>query len=155
MSDYRPKPTPRNFRLRQEPTEAAGKRNLKWEELGSGGELIAEARKRAVISQSELARRMGAHQQAISRWERGLAEPPFSTVLRALGACGWDLVGALTARSHDRKLLKDPPPIGPATFVLTPQDAKDPIDRQTTNLRQLKDSQRAWRREFKKHSEAR
>jgi transcriptional regulator with XRE-family HTH domain len=127
---------------------------MEWIEIdplsaAPGGKLIEQARKRAVISQSELGRRMGVQQQAISRWERGVADPPFRTVLQALGACGWDLFGSLAPRGEGREFIKDPPPITPATFMLSPQDGKDSIDSHTANLRRLKDSQRAWRREVK------
>lgn len=56
-----------------------------------GGALIREARRRAGLTQAELARRMGTSQSAVARWERGRQSPSFDTVIRALRACGLDL----------------------------------------------------------------
>ncbi len=54
----------------------------------TGGRLIKEARRRAHLSQAELARRLGTRQPAVARWETGAAAPSFDTVMRALRACG-------------------------------------------------------------------
>jgi transcriptional regulator with XRE-family HTH domain len=154
MSGYEAKPTARNFRLRQDPSSPVKAENFWWHEIdpdgpAPGGALIAEARRRAVITQSELARRMGVQQQSISRWERGVADPGFGAVLAALGACGWDLVGSLAPRTEGRVLPKNVPAIHPAQFVLTPQDKTERLDQRISNLRVLKNSQREWRREQK------
>jgi len=49
---------------------------------------MREARRRAELTQVQLARRLGTSQAAVWRWERGVVEPPWSTVLRAASACG-------------------------------------------------------------------
>jgi transcriptional regulator with XRE-family HTH domain len=51
-------------------------------------DLIAIARKRAGISQRELADRLGRPQATIARWEAGAREPSFAAVQEALRACG-------------------------------------------------------------------
>lgn len=56
-----------------------------------GGDLIKEARKRAGLTQAELARRAGTTQSAIARWERGGVDPGFDTVRRLLRLCGFHL----------------------------------------------------------------
>jgi hypothetical protein len=61
----------------------------------TGGTLIREARRRAGITQAELARRAGLQQPAIARWENGRAEPSLSTLERLVGACGLELRLAL------------------------------------------------------------
>jgi transcriptional regulator with XRE-family HTH domain len=57
-----------------------------------GGDLIREARRRAGVTQRELAARLGTTQSAIARIERGGTEPSFERVGEALRACGFDLV---------------------------------------------------------------
>jgi transcriptional regulator with XRE-family HTH domain len=76
--------------------------------------LIVEARKRAGITQAELARRMGTHQPVVARWESGRTQPDLATVQRAVRAAGFELTVALTAGDdHDltliRRELKLPP----------------------------------------------
>lgn len=56
-----------------------------------GGELIREARKRAGLSQAELARRMHTKQPVIARWESLERSPSFENVSRAIQACGLEL----------------------------------------------------------------
>ena len=60
-----------------------------------GGTLIREARRRAGLTQLELAARLGTTQSAIARLERGATEPSFERVVDALKACGFDLVPRL------------------------------------------------------------
>ena len=56
-----------------------------------GGDLIREARKRAGLTQRELAERAGTTQSAIARWEAGRSAPSFDTVRRLIRLCGLDL----------------------------------------------------------------
>lgn len=56
-----------------------------------GGELVREARRRAELTQAELARRVGTTQSAIARLERGRTEPSLERVGQLLRACGLDL----------------------------------------------------------------
>lgn len=51
-------------------------------------ELISARRKRAGLSQAELARRMDTSQSAIARLEGGETDPRWSTIERALKAVG-------------------------------------------------------------------
>jgi transcriptional regulator with XRE-family HTH domain len=59
------------------------------------GDLIREARRRAGLTQRELADRLGTTQSAIARLERGGTEPSYERVAEALRACGLDLVPQL------------------------------------------------------------
>lgn len=52
------------------------------------GGLIREARRRAGLSQRELADRLGTQQPAVARWESGGDDPAFARVVAAVGACG-------------------------------------------------------------------
>ena len=56
-----------------------------------GGMLIREARRRAGVSQAELARRIGTTQSAIARLERGQTEPSLKRIRDILRALGLDL----------------------------------------------------------------
>src|SRR5260370_28991352 len=56
--------------------------------MSHGGSVMRVARRRAQLTQVELARRLGTSQAAVWRWECGVVEPSWSTVLRAASACG-------------------------------------------------------------------
>lgn len=53
--------------------------------------LIREARRRAGLSQAELAERAETSQPAIARYERARAMPDLSTLHRIVEACGLEL----------------------------------------------------------------
>lgn len=61
----------------------------------TGADLVREARKRAGLTQRELAQRAGTTQSAIARLESGRTSPSFDTVLRMLRLCGFRLDVAL------------------------------------------------------------
>lgn len=71
----------------------------------TGSQLIREARRRAGLTQSELARRLGTTQPALARLERGGRSPAFTTVVRAVRACGLDLHVSLSAYDHHDDLM--------------------------------------------------
>ena len=52
------------------------------------GKIIEDARKKANISQAELARRIGSDRSYISRVENGITEPKVSTFYRIMNALG-------------------------------------------------------------------
>lgn len=52
------------------------------------GQIIEDARKKAKISQSELAKRIGSNKGYISRVENGQTEPKISTFYRIMNALG-------------------------------------------------------------------
>lgn len=58
---------------------------------GIGNDLVREARKRARLTQAELAQRAGTTQSAIARIETGESTPSFDSVLRLVRLCGMDL----------------------------------------------------------------
>lgn len=57
----------------------------------TGADLIREARKRADLTQRELAERAGTTQSSIARWESARSEPSFENVVRLLRLCGFVL----------------------------------------------------------------
>lgn len=70
-----------------------------------GGEMIKEARRRAGLSQRELAERLGTTQSVITRWETGQRSPTFETLVRAVRACGLDLAVSLGPPDPDHDLF--------------------------------------------------
>ena len=56
-----------------------------------GNDLVCEARKRAQLTQRELADKVGTTQSAIARLESGRTRPAFDDVLRLVRLCGMDL----------------------------------------------------------------
>ena len=64
----------------------------------NGGELIREARRRAGITQRQLARRLNTSQPVVARWERGHRSPDYDIVRRAVRMCGFELRSTLVER---------------------------------------------------------
>lgn len=58
--------------------------------------LMREARQRAGLTQTTLARQMGTTQSVIARWETGGAQPALETLMRLIRACGLELQTALS-----------------------------------------------------------
>jgi transcriptional regulator with XRE-family HTH domain len=70
-----------------------------------GGELIRRARRRAGLSQRELAERLGTTQAVVARWETGVRSPTLERVIEAVRACGLDLAVRIVARDDQHALL--------------------------------------------------
>ena len=66
----------------------------------TGGDLVLMARRRARLTQRELAERVGCRQATVARWERGDRQPAFQDVQEVVGACGLQLDAHLL--SEDR-----------------------------------------------------
>jgi transcriptional regulator with XRE-family HTH domain len=82
----------------------------------TGASLITEARKRAGLTQVELAARLRTHQSVIARWETGRTGPDFDTVQRAVRAAGFELGMTMTpSDDHDLSLIR-------RELRLSPQD---------------------------------
>jgi predicted transcriptional regulator len=77
---------------------------------------LRHARRRAGISQRELAARSGVPQSTIARIESGAVDPRVGTLRRLLRACGFDLeVEPLLGQDVDRSLLR-------AQLAMTPAE---------------------------------
>jgi transcriptional regulator with XRE-family HTH domain len=66
----------------------------------TGGNVILMARRRAHLTQRELATRLSCRQATVARWERGDRQPAFQDVQDVVGACGLQLDAHLL--SEDR-----------------------------------------------------
>ena len=69
--------------------------------------LILEARRRAGLTQTMLADRLGVPQSTIARWETGRIAPSFDNVVRAVRACDLDLSMRLVDHDADLHALVD------------------------------------------------
>jgi uncharacterized protein len=76
---------------------------------GGAGALIREARRRAGLSQAELARRAGVSQPVISAYESGRRAPGLSTLTKLVEASGHRLQVGLVAEPGLRRGLPDTP----------------------------------------------
>src|SRR5690349_12492697 len=63
-----------------------------------GGNLIREARRRAGLTQAELAEAAGTSQSGIARWESGRTAVSLDDVIRLVRLCGFDLEVMLLPR---------------------------------------------------------
>ncbi len=63
-----------------------------------GGHLIREARRRAGLTQAELAERLSTAQPNVARWESADMSPSVDMLSRVIQACGLDLLVRLVPR---------------------------------------------------------
>jgi transcriptional regulator with XRE-family HTH domain len=66
------------------------------------GDLLREARRRAGLSQAELARRAGKPTSVIGRWERNEVKPSLETLRELVAACGFELAFMLREASTEQ-----------------------------------------------------
>jgi transcriptional regulator with XRE-family HTH domain len=64
----------------------------------NGAQFVREARRRAGLSQADLAGRAGTTQSAIARVESGRTSPSLEYLTRLVRACGFDLQARLVPR---------------------------------------------------------
>ncbi len=97
---------------------------------GIGNDLVREARRRAGLTQRELAHRAGTTQSAIARLESGRSAPSFDTVIRLVRACGLDLhVGLLEYDDSDWMLALDALRMSPSERVTYAVDMANTMSR--------------------------
>jgi transcriptional regulator with XRE-family HTH domain len=65
------------------------------------GTLIQQARRRAGLTQAELAGKVGTTQSAVARWERGASHPTVERLQSLVEACGLELQVGLAQRSGE------------------------------------------------------
>ena len=102
-----------------------------------GNDLVREARRRAGLTQRELAERAGTTQSAIARLESGKTAPSFESVVALVRAAGLDLEVALVEADDADQWQAD------ALRGLTPQQR---LDRHQRVSRQLTEFRRAGER---------
>jgi hypothetical protein len=73
------------------------------------GVLLRDARSRAGLSQSELARRAGVPQSVVSEYEAGKRQPALPTLVRLVAATGHELTLGLERRDPTVRGLPDSP----------------------------------------------
>jgi transcriptional regulator with XRE-family HTH domain len=101
-----------------------------------GGRLIREARRRAGLSQAELADRLRTSQSVVARWETGRRAPTLETVVETVQACGFELGFTLTpADAHDRVLIRRCLGQTPADRLTDLVAAVSAFDRMTTTAK--------------------
>lgn len=72
-----------------------------------GAHLIREARRRAGLTQAELAARVGTTQSAIARLENGVGDPSLARLTALIEACGLELqVRLVPIDTAERSLLE-------------------------------------------------
>ena len=72
----------------------------------SFGNRLYELRKRAGLSQAELARMVGVTNKAVSKWETGSAKPGFDTAHRLADALNVTIGDLIAAPESDKKITK-------------------------------------------------
>lgn len=83
-----------------------------------GGDVIRRARRRAGLSQSELAQRLRTKQPVVARWETGARSPTLETVSRAVDACGLALdIAVVESDPGENALLREWQSLTPAERV--------------------------------------
>jgi transcriptional regulator with XRE-family HTH domain len=82
-----------------------------------GGLVIRDARRRAGLTQRELASRLGTKQSVVARWESLATSPSFEMVTRACRACDLTLDWRLVSIDADQER------------VIEEQRARQPKDR--------------------------
>jgi uncharacterized protein len=95
--------------------------------------LVREARRRAGLTQAQLAERLGISQAAVARLERPGANPTVSTLLRAVSAAGHHIDAQVLPSSVDDTLIASNLRRSPAERLRRFQQAHD----STARLREL------------------
>jgi transcriptional regulator with XRE-family HTH domain len=101
--------------------------------------ILREARRRAGLTQHELADRLGIKQPAIARWEGGRVVPSVERLRELVGACGLDLtLGIATAdESYDADII-DALALGPGRRLARRVRESDEIRRLRAYARRSK-----------------
>src|SRR3954451_23646261 len=99
-----------------------------------GGELVREARKRAGLTQKQLADRASTTQSAIARLESGRTSPSLEQVERLLRLCGFQLIVEL-APCHDPDIVQ-----AEARLRLTPEQRTASMQAGIKPARELRDA---------------
>src|SRR3954447_13049706 len=99
-----------------------------------GGELVREGRRRAGLTQKDLAERAGTTQSAIARLEAGRSTPSLETVERLLRLCGFQLIVELAPYDPSDARQAD------ALAGLTPQQRAQRLGRTVSRLSAMRES---------------
>jgi transcriptional regulator with XRE-family HTH domain len=95
-----------------------------------GGQVVREARRRAGLTQAQLAERAGTTQSAIARLERGDVEPGFHRVVELVRVAGLDLrVGLVAYDDHDWSIAAQNLQVSPARRVRNLKSLLESVER--------------------------
>jgi transcriptional regulator with XRE-family HTH domain len=84
-----------------------------------GNHLVREARRRAGLTQTELAERAGTTQSAIARLERGVGRPTMERISELVEACGLELqVRLVPSDTHDWSMVEQNVALGTEERVM-------------------------------------
>lgn len=72
-----------------------------------GGQFVREARRRAGLTQRQLAIRAGVSQPSVARIESGVASPSFERIRELVRVCGFDLVVRVVPLDDDALALAE------------------------------------------------
>lgn len=83
------------------------------------GRLLSDARRRAGLTQADLAKRLAISQAAVAQLERADANPRLATLDRALRAAGFDLIVTTRPRQStvDESLIRQQLELDPAARI--------------------------------------
>lgn len=73
----------------------------------TGGQFVLEARRRAGLTQRQLAARAGLSQPSIARIESGAITPSFGRIVALVRACGFDLDVRVVSLDEDASTLAE------------------------------------------------
>ena len=100
--------------------------------------LIREARRRAGLSQKQLARRLQTSQSVIARWESGGRDPGFATLQKVVKACGLDIsVGLVPQDDHDLILARQTDDLSPGGRIEYMLDWTRKVEQLVRNTRRV------------------
>jgi transcriptional regulator with XRE-family HTH domain len=95
-----------------------------------GGQLVREARRRAGLTQAQLAERARTTQSSIARLERGDVEPGFHRVIELVRATGFDLrLGLVEDDDHDWSIAAQNLQLSPARRVRNLKSFLESVER--------------------------
>ena len=100
-------------------------------------QLLREARRRAGLTQRELADRLGTTQSSIARMESGVVSPTFATLRSAIEACGFEIRVGLGEPDPETDTLFD------QTLALTPTERIRQAARVTRFGRRMQEARRS------------
>ncbi len=87
-------------------------------------EAIRQARKRAGLSQAELADRLGLRQSSVSQWERASTKPSTAHLLALAEHLGISIVDQLAGTAHPERGHPTTEPPAPTDQPATDQDPR-------------------------------
>lgn len=103
----------------------------------TSGDLLREARRRAGLSQAELARRAGRATSVIGRWERNEVQPSFETLRELIRACGLELRLSVEQLDHSQDASIE------LSLALSPEERFDRLTAWAVFLAEAREAVRA------------